>query len=149
MGVLPGTARARAPPSRALLASGGSRRTVDEGDNPSATCSSSGGGAIKAAGYQSMGSFHSDNIDALRALPAADYKPPPLPRGLLPIAWRPTHASTYHATAAAPYANNDDAARMLDDAIAHAAACPLGRELKAAHFLLDPEWTFVNHGEVG
>ena len=95
-----------------------------------------------------MGSFHSDNIDLLRALPAAEYHPPPLPRGLPPIDWKPTHATNHHATAAPPYAN-DDAAKRLDEAIAHAASCELGRELKAAHFLLDPEWTFVNHGAFG
>ena len=88
-----------------------------------------------------MGSFHSDDIDMLRALPTTKYQAPSLPTGLAPI--QLPHAST---TVQSHNDNGNDAARRLDDAIAHAASCSLGREIKEAHFLLDPEWTFVNHG---
>ena len=100
----------------------------------------------KNNGYQSMGSFHSEDIDALRALPAATYQTPPLPRGLSAIRSPSSNNTTFNGHHHGDAQEGDHELR-LQEVIAHAASCEFGREIKAAHFLLDPEWTFVNHGE--
>ena len=97
--------------------------------------------AAPPTGYQSIGSFHAENVDEMRALPASSFIPPLLPQGLLAI---PRPASTHVASCN----GEDDAVLRLDQVIAHAASCKLGQEIKTAHFLLDPDWTFVNHGRV-
>jgi hypothetical protein len=140
-------ARVGALPLQACFASDTSHRPNDPtSSSPNDATYNATGKQANNAGYQSMGSFHSDDIDMLRALPATEYQPPSLPKGLSPIP-SPIHAPTITGHS---YENEsssaNDAARRLDEAIAHAATCSLGRELKEAHFLLDPEWTFVNHG---
>jgi isopenicillin-N epimerase len=69
-------------------------------------------------GYQGFGSFHTDNVEALVALPDDAYVPP---RRL------PAEAALFDAAAPPP---------------------EFGAPMRA-HFLLDPEWTFINHGAFG
>ena len=80
---------------------------------------------IAFEGYKSIGSFHSDDIEMLQRLPAADYTPPAVP----------------FCTEAV-----DAAIATLADA---GAPPTFGHGLKSEFFLLDSQWTFVNHGAFG
>jgi selenocysteine lyase/cysteine desulfurase len=77
-----------------------------------------------------MGSFHSEDIEALIRIPEASYSPPELP--FYPITMADTHFSARQA-------------QLLADA----ASTSFGHEMRERHFLLDPSWTFVNHGAFG
>ena len=77
---------------------------------------------VARGGYQSLGSFHSDDVEAIVGLPSAAYSPPALPFDS--VAWT---------------------AATLDDA----AQTALGAEFRR-HYLIDFEaWTFLNHGAFG
>ncbi len=72
-------------------------------------------------GYRGFGSFHSDNVEDLIRQPEESYVPPELP-----IRW--------------------------DDLLPGPGAADLpsfGHEMRDAHFLLDRDWTFINHGAFG
>lgn len=80
---------------------------------------------VKPTGYLGFGSFHSDNVEELVAIPAAVYVSPPLPKGLTDSALLEA-SSTGDCTSPGTF----------------------GRALQSS-FFLDPEWTFVNHGAFG
>jgi hypothetical protein len=72
-------------------------------------------------GYRGFGSFHSENVEYLIRQPEESYVPPELP-----IGW--------------------------DDLLPGPGAADLpsfGHEMRDAHFLLDRDWTFINHGAFG
>jgi len=74
-------------------------------------------------GYQGFGSFHSPNVEVLVAQAADEYRAPPVP------------ASAVESTIAS---------------LATRHAPEFGSELlKRQEFLLDPDWTFLNHGAFG
>jgi hypothetical protein len=75
-------------------------------------------------GYQSMGSFHSEDVEAMLRMDESSYVPPasPLPPSFL---------------------------EKQQQCITEAANIPLGHEFGKQHFLLDQHWTFINHGAFG
>lgn len=97
--------------------------------------------AVKATGYLGFGSFHSDNVEALIALPASEYVPPPFPTGLSPE----EILSAADAEIAALAPSESDTAH---DGSGTLPALAFGNGMKA-WFHLDPRWTFINHGAFG
>jgi isopenicillin-N epimerase len=75
-------------------------------------------------GYQSMGSFHSEDVEVMLRLAEDSYVAPPSP---LPPWFL------------------DSQQQMIADA----AHMPLGSAFGQRHFLLDGNWTFINHGAFG
>ena len=71
-----------------------------------------------------MGSFHSEDVESKLKSPFESYLPPSSP--LCPSFL-------------------EKQAKL----VAEAASIPLGHELGRQHFLLDPSWTFINHGAFG
>jgi hypothetical protein len=71
-------------------------------------------------GYRGFGSFHSDNVEDLIRQSEESYAPPELP-----IRW-------------------DDLLPGLGTDLPS-----FGHEMRDAHFLLDRDWTFINHGAFG
>ena len=80
---------------------------------------------VKATGYLGFGSFHSDNVEELMAIPDEAYVPPPPPRRRAP-------------------------AEVVAAACAGSGGRPpaFGAAMRAQYYL-DPSWTFVNHGAFG
>lgn len=87
-----------------------------------------GGGAAAPSGYTSIGSFHSDDIEVLQRLPAAEYAAP-----TVPFSTETVDASFAKLPAAAAAASPPSSAPPLS----------FGRELKEEFFMLDKDWTFV------
>lgn len=79
-------------------------------------------------GYTSIGSFHSDDIEVLQRLPAAEYAAP-----TVPFSTETVDASFAKLPAAAAAASPPSSAPPLS----------FGRELKEEFFMLDKDWTFV------
>ena len=93
-----------------------------------ATSDGDGGGAAAGPGYTSIGSFHSDDIEVLQRLPAAEYAAP-----TVPFSTETVDASFAKLPAAAVAASPPSSAPPLS----------FGRELKEEFFMLDKDWTFV------
>jgi len=84
--------------------------------------------------YKGFGSFHSDNVEDLIAIPDALYKAP----DNLPAFGRAfdDELTKRAAELGRPF-TYDEALQVL------------GRSLRNTHYGLDPTWTFVNHGAFG
>eukprot|EP00729_Bicosta_minor_P024392 gene24392-17340_t len=92
-----------------------------------ATSDGDGGGAAAGPGYTSIGSFHSDDIEVLQRLPAAEYAAP-----TVPFSTETVDASFAKLPAAAAAASPPSSAPPLS----------FGRELKEEFFMLNKDWTF-------
>lgn len=86
---------------------------ADPASVPSATASPA------MDGYKGFGSFFSDNVEEMIALPDEAWHAPPLPRS---VATEPERVDSGTA---------------------------LGHALRDSSFFVDPSWTFVNHGAFG
>ncbi|KAL9182257.1 hypothetical protein ACHAXT_012909 [Thalassiosira profunda] len=83
--------------------------------------------STKREGYQSIGSFHSDNVEELIRLPNDQYTPPALP---FDVSGEGVHMPPHPSDSALPFANSHRFVR--------------------AYSRLDREsWTFLNHGAFG
>jgi selenocysteine lyase/cysteine desulfurase len=86
-------------------------------------------------GYKGFGSFHSDNVEDLIAIPDGTYQAP----DTLPDYGRCflNDPVTEKAQRLGRHFTWEEAQQFL------------GRPLRASHYALDPSWTFVNHGAFG
>jgi hypothetical protein len=85
------------------------------------------GNKMEGGGYRGFGSFHSDNVEELIRQDDDSYAPP-----ALPVAW-----SDLLPPSSQQQQDEDDVLPSF------------GHALRDAHFLLDSEWTFINHGAFG
>ena len=95
-----------------------------EGSNPTPAATANNGTTSEEeeatdVQYKGFGSFHSDNVQDLIALPESQYHAPQLP---------------------------DFAVSLVDSSTPPFA---FGKSIRSEHFLMDPNWTFVNHGAFG
>ena len=85
--------------------------------------------------YKGFGSFHSDNVEDMIAVPAASYTPP---------ADLPDYGKYFVGDALT------ERARALGRHLTYEEVRGVfGRSIRASHFSVDPSWTFVNHGAFG
>jgi hypothetical protein len=93
----------------------------------------SGGVSLSGAVVKGFGSFHTESVEVLIAQSDDEYRPPPVPIKLPSLRdYMPEHTSA-NANATASDAESASASSLL----------------KSGLFLLDPEWTFINHGAFG
>src|SRR3990167_10836948 len=74
-------------------------------------------------GYQGFGSFMSDNVEELLRIPESDYQPPKYPEFTEEL--------------------------ELIQTFAQSSDFQFGEAFKNKFSLLDPNWTFINHGAFG
>ncbi len=83
-------------------------------------------------GYRSIGSFHSDDVEELLRKSACDYTPPQLPELVAQGSLLGQELGIERILE-----------RLQSDPM------PFGHQLREEHFLIEPEWTFLNHGAFG
>ncbi|KAG5188659.1 pyridoxal phosphate-dependent transferase [Tribonema minus] len=86
----------------------------------STTAARCGSASGGSGNFGTFGSFFSPSVEELVRLPDSEYEPPPYPFDNSKPSWQALSTAT-----------------------------PLGPAMKREHFMLDPDWCFVNHGAFG